>query len=158
MLAMDCSRAMVAMKDYKSADRGSQMQRVYAFRSEILDMLDRRIVLEAIKTELGFDDMPRSTFGYHVRGIKAEAAKAHGSAQRRVTSNDEVTGKAFSPANKFPEDANPAQPETVPITAPDPVDEPRKPAKRKRRKKGVITPNLDAKDQNLDPSKWSSEL
>jgi len=143
----------------KRAQRGSQKERVFAHKQRILYLLDQGARLKTIRDDLDLATIPYSTFQRLVRDIRIEAAKRDvliAAQEMKTMSSSPPVSAQDDPAKPACEIVEVLQPEREGMKPPD--EEPRKPAKRKRRRKGVITPNLDAKDQNLDPSKWSSEL
>ena len=145
--------------DERRAERGAQRERVFAHKERILDLLDQGARHVTIKDDLGLQDIPRTTFQYLVRTIRAEAAEKEavqdGGAPLRETVARSIapSGSALSVG---PETGVTSQPVRVPSEKRE-GDPPRQPAPRKRRKGFVVPQSRDAKDLNLDPSKWKTD-
>lgn len=137
------------------AERGAQRERVFAHKERILDLLDQGARHVTIKDDLGLQDIPRTTFQYLVRTIRAEAAEKE-AVQDDGAPLREAVATSSSALSVGPETGVTSQPMRAPSEKRE-GDPPRQPAPRKRRKGFVVPQSRDAKDLNLDPSKWKKD-
>ena len=150
--------------DYDNrADHSSQRVRVIKVREEICSLLVLGVPLTRIQRRVGLDDMPKSTFHYHASRI----AKANGIGFHELPYDSKTAFFYTSPQSwteadqpvpgSDPKRSDLDQPEREDTTVSE-EEPPVKPGKRKRRSKGVISSNFDAKDPNLDTRKWTNDV
>ena len=145
--------------DERRAGRGTQRERVFAHKDRILELLDQGARHVTIKDDLGLQDIPRTTFQYLVHSIRSEAADRL-SVQGNGSSGPEGVSPPFSAfgntSSKVSEAGALSQPKRVAADRSG-NEPPRQPASRKRRTGFVVPQSRDAKDLNLDPSKWKTD-
>lgn len=142
--------------DYDNrADHSSQRVRVIKVREEICSLLVLGVPITRIQRRVGLDDMPKSTFHYHASRI----AKANGIGFHELPYESKTAFFYTSPQSWTEAD----QPVPGSDSKSSDLDQPERednPPRRssKRPRKGVITPNIDDKDLNLETKKWDGRL
>ena len=142
--------------DYDNrADHSSQRVRVIKVREEICSLLVLGVPLTRIQRRVGLDDMPKSTFHYHASRI----AKANGIGLHEIP-DESKTAFFYTSPQSWTEADRPvpgSDSKSSELDQPEREDKsPRRSSKRPR--KGVITPNIDDKDLNLETKKWDGRL
>lgn len=139
-------------------------------KSEIIALLQTGLTYIQIRERVGLDDMARSTFHYHASKLHDEAGiKLYRVAKSNPNEGEDAPVQSLQtpvvpPVPPEEEGHDEPVPDLAPekqsmgASIPEPAEQPVTKRKGKRPRKGRISPNIDAKDLNLNPVDWDKKL
>jgi len=140
--------------------RYSQKVEVLRRKDEIVELLAVGFPYAQIRLKLGLDHIAERTFRYHAAKLKASIEPVDGRARKSVPVDNEGKEVQQTRYQVSEDPSTPVQSEQPDGYKPPPPVE--HDTKRKKplpkRRKGALTPNIDADDLNLNPVNWDKKL